>query len=87
MSIGGWAIWRGYKRLHRQKSVLVYFLIGLALMIAGNFMHGSLLEMGLKLTGATLLITAHIKNWRGCRNCDLHNHSTSSTSTSSSMAA
>lgn len=87
MSIGGWAIWRGYKRLHGQKSVLVYFAIGLVLMIGGNFIHGGLPEMGLKLVGATLLITAHIKNWRGCRNCEVHSHSSNTTSATSSIAA
>lgn len=86
MSIGGWAIWKGYKRLHGQRSVLVYFAVGLILMISGNFIHGSVAEMGLKLVGATLLITAHIKNWRGCRNCEVHSHS-ANTSTTSSMAA
>lgn len=69
---GGWAIWRGYRHQHRQRSVLVYFLIGLLLMITGNFAgHGSL-EIGFKITGAVLLITAHITNWRGCRDCRTH---------------
>jgi hypothetical protein len=87
MSIGGWAIWKGYKRVHGQKSVVVYFGIGLTLMIAANFIHGSAFEMGLKLIGATLLITAHIKNWRGCRNCEVHTSSNHTAASSSSMAA
>ncbi|MBW8683120.1 MerC domain-containing protein [Chitinophaga rhizophila] len=84
MSIGGWAIWRGYKRLHGQKSVLFYFAAGLLLMIAGNFIHGSVIEMGLKFGGAALLITAHIKNWKSCRGCEVH---TSNAQTPSSIAA
>jgi hypothetical protein len=72
---GGWAIWRGYRHQHRQKSVLVYFLTGLVLMITGNFAgHGSL-EIGFKIVGAVLLITAHITNWRGCRDCETHTSS------------
>ncbi|MCF6404518.1 MerC domain-containing protein [Chitinophaga filiformis] len=72
MTAGGWAIWKGYMRLHRQKAVLVYFLAGLLLMIAGNFAGAVPLEMGLKIIGAILLITAHIRNWRGCRECETH---------------
>lgn len=75
ISAGGWAIWRGYKRLHRQKAVLVFFVTGLLLMIAGNFVGFTPLEMGLKITGAMLIVTAHIKNWRGCKACELHSSS------------
>ncbi|WP_149695643.1 MerC domain-containing protein [Chitinophaga sp. CF418] len=72
MTAGGWAIWKGYMRLHRQKAVLVYFIAGLLLMITGNFISFTPLEMGFKITGAILLITAHIRNWRGCRDCETH---------------
>ncbi|PSL23766.1 MerC domain-containing protein [Chitinophaga ginsengisoli] len=75
MTAGGWAIWRGYIRLHRQKAVLVYFATGLLLMVAGNFVSAVSLEMGLKIIGAILVITAHIKNWRGCRDCETHTSS------------
>lgn len=75
ISAGGWAIWRGYKRMHRQKAVLVYFVVGLLLMITGNFVAYEPLEMGLKIVGAILLITAHIRNWRGCRDCEVHTSS------------
>jgi hypothetical protein len=78
MGAGGWAIWRGYRRLHRQKAVLLYFAIGLLMMVSGNFIEAAPLEMGLKILGAVLMITAHVKNWRGCRGCEVH---------SSSMAA
>lgn len=67
MGIGGWAIWRGYKQLHHRKELLVYFFAGLALMLTGNFIHHTPVEMFLKITGAVLLITAHIKNLRSCR--------------------
>jgi len=75
MTAGGWAIWRGYMRLHKQKAVLVYFVAGLLLMIAGNFASIVSMEMGLKIVGAILLVTAHIRNWRGCRECETHTSS------------
>jgi len=75
MTAGGWAIWKGYMRLHRQKAVLVYFAAGLLLMIGGNFVNIVPLEMALKISGAILLITAHIRNWRGCRDCEAHTSS------------
>jgi hypothetical protein len=67
MGAGGWAIWRGYIRLHRKKPVLVYFITGLVLMIAGNFFHHMYPEMCLKITGAGLIISAHIMNWKASR--------------------
>jgi len=77
MGFGGWAIWKGYKRIHRQKSVLVYFLIGLLLMLVGNFLHATTYEMGLKIAGAVLLIVSHVKNWKSCRDCEVHDHTVS----------
>lgn len=78
ISAGGWAIWKGYMRLHRQRAVLVCFVIGLLLMISGNFVDPAPVEMGFKITGAILIITAHIRNWRGCRECTRHMHHQSS---------
>lgn len=75
MGFGGWAIWKGFKRIHRQKSVLIFFVIGLLLMLGGNFLHATAYEIGLKIVGAILLITAHIKNRRSCRDCEVHSHS------------
>lgn len=75
MLAGGWAIWRGYSRLHHKLSLLVCFLAGLFLLIAGNFCSSLLLETGFKITGAALIITAHIRNWRSCNNCSIsHTH-------------
>lgn len=71
MTAGGWAIWRGYTRLHHRKSLLIYFLAGLALLITGSFCSSTPVEMGLKLTGAAFIITAHIRNWRACNSCNI----------------
>lgn len=75
MGAGGWAIWKGYKRLHRQKAVLIYFWAGLLLMISGNFIGHGPLEACFKIGGAILVITAHVRNWRGCRACEVHTSS------------
>jgi len=71
MSVGGWAIWRGYRKLHHQKNLLIYFFTGLMLMITGNFVTYMPAEMSLKIIGALLLITAHIKNLRACKHCEV----------------
>lgn len=72
MSVGGWAIWRGYRKHHHQKLLLIYFFAGLILMTAGNFVTYTPAEMLMKMTGAILIITAHIKNWRACEQCEVH---------------
>jgi drug/metabolite transporter superfamily protein YnfA len=73
MSVGGWAIWRGYRKLHHQKNLIICFLAGLILMIAGNFLTYTPAEMGLKIIGAIFIITAHVKNWRACKHCEVCN--------------
>jgi uncharacterized membrane protein YqjE len=60
---GGYAVKRGYLPFHRNKSVLVLFLIGLASMIGGNFFPEEA-EALLKGTGALLIIVSHIQNWK-----------------------
>lgn len=72
MSVGAWALRHGYLKHHRNKWLLIYFGIGLLLMMAGNFSHPFAIEMILKLTGAALIVTAHLRNWKACR----HGHHT-----------
>jgi hypothetical protein len=72
MSVGGWAIWRGYSKHHHQKQLVIYFFIGLILMTAGNFVAYMPAEMVLKIIGAVLIITAHVRNWRACEQCEVH---------------
>ncbi|WP_343672852.1 MerC domain-containing protein [Chitinophaga sp.] len=66
MCAGSWALIRGY-RSHHRLSLVLYFVIGLGLMIAGNFMHGHYAEILSKLAGAVLIITAHVRNISVCR--------------------
>ena len=70
MSVGGWAIWQGYRNLHHQKNLVIYFFTGLILMIAGNFVSYMPVEMVLKIIGASFIITAHVKNWRAGKHCE-----------------
>lgn len=72
--IGGWAVWKGYRKHHRSKLLLVMFIAGILLLVAGNFVTTEAAEMVCKFTGAGLLITAHIVNWRKCKQCVLCNN-------------
>lgn len=67
MCAGSWALIRGYRKHHHRLSLILYFIIGLLLMIAGNFMHGQFAEIVCKLVGAVLIITAHVKNIHICK--------------------
>ncbi|UYQ94031.1 MerC domain-containing protein [Chitinophaga horti] len=62
--VGGRALWRGYRLHHGRKSLLYVFLVGMLLMVSGNLLHGSLVEVGFKLGGAVLVVWAHVKNWQ-----------------------
>ncbi|MCK7553575.1 MerC domain-containing protein [Chitinophaga sedimenti] len=62
--VGGRAIWRGYRLHHGRVSLLMCFLFGMGLMISGNFVHGSLLEVVAKLGGAVIVVWAHFRNWQ-----------------------
>lgn len=73
MCVGGWAIVRGYRLYHKKKMILSFFIAGLALMIAGNFVPYNWADMGLKFAGGTLVILAHVKNWRSSKHCIMCN--------------
>ena len=71
--IGGWAIWKGYRRHHRNKSILVLFIVGITAMLTSNFVDVERIEMALKFSGATLLVIAHICNQKQCSHCRIIN--------------
>lgn len=60
--VGGWAIWKGYSTVHRQKNVVGVFVLGLVLVLAANFVQRDMVEMTLKGGGAVMLIWAHLRN-------------------------
>lgn len=74
---GGWSFYRSYHRLHRNKWILVLFLCGLASLLLASLVESGLGEGLLKLVGAGLLITAHLRNGlacRACQSCKKQNH-------------
>ncbi len=62
-SAGSYAIFQGYK-IHKQKTVLFLFVSGILFLITGNTHLAGLPEAMFKGSGAFLLITAHIINFR-----------------------
>jgi|GEM_PF-1533633 hypothetical protein len=69
MTVGGWAIWRGYRLHHHNQRILFAFLVGLSCMLVSNFLLQGLAEIIAKAVGGTIIITAHIQNWRKCKHC------------------
>lgn len=63
MLIGGWAIWQGYKKYHHMLSLPLVFLMGIILMVSGNFLHGEAAEIVTKIIAAILLVGVHLANW------------------------
>ncbi len=68
--IGGYAIKRGFLKFHKNAPVVIIFIAGLILMIAGNFASFAG-EVVFKLIGAVLIILSHIKNWRLSKKCSI----------------
>lgn len=65
LAVGGWAVWKGYKKHHR-KVVPVLFSNGITLMIIGKLVALKNIEVFIILLGAVVLVAAHIYNWRKC---------------------
>lgn len=70
--IGGLAIYRGYKKFHRNKIVVFLFLTGGALLLLANMTLNRYFEFGVKLSGAFFVVLAHIKNLKTCSTCGLN---------------
>ncbi len=68
--VGGLAVWRGYKRHHHRLLIVWLFISGIVLMLTASFIKSEWIEIILKLVGAGLVISAHVLNWRSCRNCE-----------------
>jgi hypothetical protein len=62
--IGGGAIYKGYNYFHKSKWIVALFLLGMVVMIIGNFLHAHATEYFLKISGAVLLVISHIANWK-----------------------
>jgi hypothetical protein len=66
---GGWAIGKGYWKYHQHLFIPVLFTAGLFSMMSANFMQTEVLEMLLKGSGAILIVSAHVVNWKKCSAC------------------
>lgn len=73
MCAGGWAIVRGYRLYHKNKMILSFFIAGLALMIAGNFVPYEWEDMTLKFIGGLMVVIAHLRNWKSSKHCIMCN--------------
>jgi accessory gene regulator protein AgrB len=69
LAIGGLAIWKGYKKYHRNKLIPLSFVIGIAVLIISNHSYAEFIEISLKFSGATILIITHMYNLKKCKNC------------------
>lgn len=71
---GGYAIFKGYFHYHKSKWIVIFFCLGIILLISGNFTATASSEYLLKIIGALALITSHIANWKKShtKNCSLN---------------
>lgn len=67
--VGCVALYSGCKK-HRKKLPLVLFITGISLLVFAHYFLEGGMEVSIKMTGATTIISAHIINWRNCRECE-----------------
>lgn len=67
--LGFVSMYRGYYRHHQRLLPGVLFLSGFVCLVAGHLLHGRLWGLLVILTGAVLIISAHMKNLYACRRC------------------
>ena len=75
-AIGGYAIVKGYKQYHHNKTIVLLFIAGLVAMITANSIEHIAIAAIFKITGAAAIIIAHIKNRKSCKQCITCNHRT-----------
>lgn len=68
--VGSVALYNGYTKHHGRKLPLTLFIIGISLLFFANFFLEGGMEISIKMTGAAAIISAHIINWRSCRECE-----------------
>lgn len=69
--VGSVALYNGYKKHHRKKLPLALFIMGMSLLFFANFYLEEGAETLVKMLGAATIIWAHVRNWQGCRQCDV----------------
>lgn len=63
--IGFYSLWHGYRQHHGSNSPLLLFSAGMGLLIAKQVWHDH--ELWILPWAVTLIIVAHIRNYRACR--------------------
>lgn len=71
--VGCFALYNGYARHHRKTWPLFLFAAGIALLLIAHFLLEENWETAIKITGATIIIVAHILNWHSCKHCTICN--------------
>lgn len=71
------AAWHGW-RSHRDRPVIVVLAVGLCVVLTagvlGHSVPGAFIETALTLTGSTILMVGHWRNWRLIRRHHVHNN-------------
>lgn len=67
--IGAWSLFHGFRKHHHSFLPLVIFTIGFSLLVMKLFFIRW--ETWLLIPAVTLIVTAHLLNYRSCR---VHNH-------------
>jgi len=63
LPVTGTAMIRGW-RAHRRRGPLLLGMVGLGMIGAAIFQHGTLAESALTLCGGLIVASAHVMNWR-----------------------
>ncbi len=69
--VGCFGLYNGYKKHHHKKLPLLLFITGILLLFFANFFLEDSIESIVKMVGAAAIVTAHLNNWRSCRECKL----------------
>jgi len=69
--IGCFALYNGYKKHHHRKLPLLLFIVGISLLLFGNFLLEDSQETIVKIIGALVIVSSHILNWYRCKQCEL----------------
>ena len=74
LSFGAFSIWKGYRQIHRMKSLLAAFVGGVALMLCGILFFEEPLELVFVISGAVMVAVAQLINLRltHAATCDAH---------------
>jgi hypothetical protein len=66
------SIFPSYRKLHKKLNAIVLVTIGFMLIAFGHIVSIAIWEVVSTSLGALLVASAHIENWRLCRNCSVN---------------